>query len=116
MFTRVLAIPRRLVAHRVASFVTPLRGLSTLADPSAAASGDDLVPVPLADIPSGWKGIKRFYDHVGVRPVDKHGNEAVIGTATGFKVLVQGRELRTNGMNDLIVRRRCGVVKCASTS
>ena len=47
--------------------------------------------------------MKRFYDHVGVRPVDDAGNETMMATATGYKVLVQGRELRTNGMHDLVV-------------
>lgn len=70
---------------------------------SASQESDELVSVPIADIPSGWKGVKRFYDHVGVRPVDSSGTECMMATAAGFKVLIQGRELRTNGMHDLVV-------------
>jgi hypothetical protein len=62
-----------------------------------------MVQTPQADVPSGWKGVKRFYDTVGVRAVDKDGNETSVAAADGFKVLIQGREMRTNGMNDLVV-------------
>jgi hypothetical protein len=80
-------------------------------DPSTSQESDELVSVPIADIPSGWKGVKRFYDHVGVRPVDASGTETLLSSATGYKVLIQGRELRTNGMHDLIVRRGMGVCR-----
>ena len=105
------AVPAgRAVLASIRCFTPSSAAFSTGVEPTEA-QGDELVSVPIADIPSGWKGVKRFYDHVGVRPVDEEGNEAMMASAKGYKVLVQGRELRTNGMNDLIVRapRRCSV-------
>lgn len=49
------------------------------------------------DVPSpgatSWKGVRRFYNSVGVQPCAEE---------PGFwEVLIEGRVMRTNAMNDL---------------
>lgn len=56
------------------------------------------------EIPSGWKGIRRFYDDVAIRPVNAEGVEVQPEEAVGYRIVIRGRELRTNGMNELTVR------------
>ncbi|CAE7458519.1 Atpaf2 [Symbiodinium sp. KB8] len=59
---------------------------------------------PLDATAKGWQGIKRFYDHVGVRGVADDGTISPEGTdAAAWQVLVQGRVLRTNALNDLLL-------------
>ena len=55
------------------------------------------------DIPTGWKGVKRFYDEVNVRAMDGSGEPTTPEKAAYWAVLIDGRTLRTNGMSDLEV-------------
>lgn len=69
-----------------------------------------------SELPSGWKGIKRFYDEVNVRPVDATGTETQVEEASGFRIVIRGRELRTNGMNELTASMRAAVSRCQCAS
>lgn len=74
----------------------------------AAVPAGDVERTGLANLPSGWKGIARFYDSVGVRGVDAQGNPVTDGAESsaavrGWQVLIQGRALRTNALNNLVL-------------
>ena len=117
------------------------RGLSTQAAPAPPAAGPAMVSVDEADaslaasapMATSWKGVRRFYAHVGVAgpfampatsstpppPAPAPAAKAKAGAAPppraaeGWRVLVQGRALRTHGMRDLLVPSRALAVAIA---
>ena len=86
------AAPRSVSARFMSDIVEEVEPMEPLPDGKSA------------EIPSGWKGIKRFYDEVSIRAVDAAGNEVLPAEAAGYRIVIRGRELRTNGMNELTVR------------
>ena len=128
---------------RAAAGAPSTRGLSTQAAPAPPAAGPAMVSVDEADaslaasapMATSWKGVRRFYAHVGVAgpfampatsstpppppPAPAPATKAKAGAAPppraaeGWRVLVQGRALRTHGMRELLVPSRALAVAIA---
>ncbi len=97
------ALRSRMPRHATACLTT-LRYFSEVTTTSRSALEDETMQQNKStEIPSGWKGVKRFYEDVSVRPVGTDGTEVLHSDAVGYRIVIRGRELRTNGMNELTV-------------
>jgi chaperone required for assembly of F1-ATPase len=91
---------------------------------SSSSSISEMLNDSAAAMPTSWKGVKRFYAHVDVKgPVQlplspsalkRRRNEiSQEEELNGWTVLIQGRPVRTHGMNDLIVPSKALAVAIA---
>jgi chaperone required for assembly of F1-ATPase len=91
---------------------------------SSSSSISEILNDSAAAMPTSWKGVKRFYAHVDVKgPVQlslspsalkRRRNEiSQAEELNGWTVLIQGRPVRTHGMNDLIVPSKALAVAIA---